>query len=497
MPGPESAAISSRPTATPSVTNNLKTPDHPIKRPSLRKITLQTRSSSKKSVTAISIFDKEDATESPDLSPTTPPDDSVTFGPKNRNFAQASTPKSSEVKPCKIRKPTPEASTATTSELQDALLQDTPSKGSRYPSRKKPRISLEGRPKPSIVGSHDLHVPASSDPRQRASSAPSLPTNRKSHQKDDRQDEDSEQRGIPCTWVSSQETVSEADTQCPAEDPEHTFDQDEGSASPQDTEMPKSAGPDPHEGGESSRFSAFGKKKEQREINWIIYNCILGKGKIGPPSSKKVGWIYVFVLPEDEPNHVKIGMTEREPGKRQEELERCGFMLHEADDEFKNAFAHYAIVEKLVQYTLSNERKKFLCYPCGKNNRPKVHGEWFETNQETALKSIKLWRDWIIQQEPFDKKGYLSEYWRWKAEKLKTTLNNVDWEDWTQPSREEYKIFKMEEYGDEYTVVRELKAHFARKDLWFCFCGSVMINILYMYFGRVGAACFIVALMIL
>jgi len=172
-------------------------------------------------------------------------------------------------------------------------------------------------------------------------------------------------------------------------------------------------------------------------------------------------------------------------------------MLHEADDEFKNAFAHYAIVEKLVKYTLHNERKKFPCHPCGKNNQPIWHGEWFETNQETALKIIKLWRDWIIQQEPFDKKGYLSEYWCWKAEKLKATLNNVDWGDWTQPSCEDYKIFKREEYGDEYTVARKLKAHFARKDLWFCFCGSVMINILYMYFGSVGTAWFIVALMIL
>lgn len=250
------------------------------------------------------------------------------------------------------------------------------------------------------------------------------------------------------------------------------------------------------------RFRKWKNPKHPREINNNIYNCIKSHHEAAEKPTKKSvkhltpGWIYVFESPTEAPNHVKIGKTLKDPQKRKIQWEMCGLPLVEVDDNYRNAFDHYSVVESLIKAELHNVRRKYKC--THEHHAPKQwveHEEWYEIDKQTALKSVHRWRNWIIRLRPFDDSGLLTPYWHWRVRKLPRFIDGVNWDSWTQPRSLDYIDYQLEEFGKGYYA--HIKAHLCRKDFRFCLTGGMMMSILHTQFGMVGAIWGLLALLIL
>lgn len=239
------------------------------------------------------------------------------------------------------------------------------------------------------------------------------------------------------------------------------------------------------------RFKQLREPKDRRAINSSICKCIASNRKSykDPKERKKSGWIYIFESPEYAPDHVKIGKSDSNPEQRRKDWEKCGFALQEVQG-YRNAFDHYSMVESLVMAELNNSRKKFMC-----TEHKIYHQEWYNTDKESALKSVHRWRHWITSQRPLDETSNLTPYWRWRVEKLPKFINDVNWDTWTQPGLLDYLDYQLEQFGKGYYV--QIKAHLGRKDFHFCLTGGMMIFILYTQFGVGGGIWGLLALLVL
>src|SRR6266487_4919210 len=129
----EATATSAQSSPVPSISENQSAPDRPTRRVLFKR----SSASSKLSITP-SIFDKDDSTNSPELSPITPPEDpSEPLGntPESNHgiFAESPDLKLSVAKQRRSRKKT-RTYIAGPSRAQDAISQHTPSRSSRHHS---------------------------------------------------------------------------------------------------------------------------------------------------------------------------------------------------------------------------------------------------------------------------------------------------------------------------------------------------------------------------
>lgn len=269
---------------------------------------------------------------------------------------------------------------------------------------------------------------------------------------------------------------------------------------------------------DSLEFVRYLSHRNVRTINESI-KTIMEKPKV-PTGSP--GWTYVLESPEHAPGHLKIGNT-MTLNARDIAWKKCepGFTLvEEAED--MNGFDFHSIVESLVHQELHNLRKISFCKRCRK-----FHDEWFEVKRDDAFKSIRRWRAWIKLQKPYQtydssmpdifdvqksgktksskaksraivKQWRLTPYWQWKVKNLPKTITDVDWDDWTQPSRLKYLEYLFEEHwGGSSGYYLALKKHFSRKDKRFYSVGIPMILFMHIIFGGACSMCTLIGLIAL
>jgi hypothetical protein len=165
------------------------------------------------------------------------------------------------------------------------------------------------------------------------------------------------------------------------------------------------------------------------------------------PACEDDGYIYIFRSKPDAfpgKKYVKIGKTKQMPEKRRRQWELgCKFEFIHIKDKNDKRFLHYHAVERIIKAELYNERRKYKCYKCkqehelelgqdGVRSTATEHGEWFEVSEEKALKVVKKWRDWVIENDPYKPDGRLRARWLWKCTAGSFWMNGTedDWNDW-------------------------------------------------------------------
>jgi len=205
---------------------------------------------------------------------------------------------------------------------------------------------------------------------------------------------------------------------------------------------------------------------------------------------EKSGWVYI--LQNQGKTHVKIGKTDRDPYTRLGEIEKCRFQVTLVSESQNNAFQNFGMVETIIKRELYNIRKRFTCKICHQK-----HGEWYKATSEEAMQAVKRWRDWMQNYRPYQA-GTLTPYWKWRAQRLKSTISSVDWSEWTQPGLLDYYIFKYEEFkkGPLVGLVTHLGGK--RKDNRFWARGMSIVVFLMLLYGRITEPLFaLIALFII
>lgn len=228
----------------------------------------------------------------------------------------------------------------------------------------------------------------------------------------------------------------------------------------------------------------------KRHINSRILGHILkGQGK-----PKNPGYVYIFETKDYGPNLLKIGQSKYIPDKRMKNLVReCGLKLHEVPDKDQNPFYYFELVENLVHEELDDDRLRLKC------DRPKctkVHREWFRIHRQNAFRALDKWRRWLLKR-PFDERGQLTPYWADRAERLRISIADVDWNEWIQPSRWDEHAFVLRPYVSR--GFSSFKKHFARsrKDLCFWAVGMAVTLLSFVVHGGKGVIWTFVGLLLL
>jgi hypothetical protein len=96
--------------------------------------------------------------------------------------------------------------------------------------------------------------------------------------------------------------------------------------------------------------------KPKLDVNSLIYKLIIKYDKV----PEEAGWVYILEGPEYTAGHVKVGMTKTTPNTRAAKWKKdCkDSLLQLVADDYEDAFDYHPLVEKLVGYELSNERRK-------------------------------------------------------------------------------------------------------------------------------------------
>jgi len=230
-------------------------------------------------------------------------------------------------------------------------------------------------------------------------------------------------------------------------------------------------------------------KLNKFEIDSKIFTYLCSKQKPIKP-----GYIYVLESPKCAPSHVKIGRSKGDPNIRLRKwIRECRIPLTKIENKDPDAFDHHGIVETLLSLEFHNERKRYYCRSCLHD-----HEEWYEIDAEKALKALRKWKKWLIEQRPYNKQGELTPYWRWKVDRLHKELSKVDWEEWTNPWRFDHWLFQLELLVSRWERFdRILRAEFARKDHRFWVVGLVTCLILCIARGVIDVLGFLVVLLML
>ncbi|RDW64576.1 hypothetical protein BP6252_10227 [Coleophoma cylindrospora] len=158
------------------------------------------------------------------------------------------------------------------------------------------------------------------------------------------------------------------------------------------------------------------------DVNHKLHALFGGKGKKvqkkrkplssgAQPAEQRYGYIYMYEF-ENCNGFIKIGVTKREPSERKKEwLGKCKLLILPIEDPNDKPFFHYALVEKIIQIELWEQRRKYKCGKCHKSHKDPPHsitnpdrrklekdvshGEWYEISHETALEVVDKWRQWV------------------------------------------------------------------------------------------------------
>ncbi|KAF2179903.1 hypothetical protein K469DRAFT_298106 [Zopfia rhizophila CBS 207.26] len=130
------------------------------------------------------------------------------------------------------------------------------------------------------------------------------------------------------------------------------------------------------------------------------------------------GFIYILRAPNYFRNRkplVKIGITEDITRRIRALQNNCGFTdLQECSRSGGKAIPWKRLqrVEKLCHLELNNFRKTLQCNKGGHGkNCDTGHTEWFEVEEETAIRTVKRWQK-FINQNPYGEDGSLREGWK-------------------------------------------------------------------------------------
>ncbi|KAH8709992.1 hypothetical protein GQ44DRAFT_627378 [Phaeosphaeriaceae sp. PMI808] len=128
-----------------------------------------------------------------------------------------------------------------------------------------------------------------------------------------------------------------------------------------------------------------------------------------PTFSDAKGTIYLL----HHPNHgIKIGITKRpdDQARIKEHKTTCGLG---ATRIATFAVTHYVFrTEQLIHRDLADRRRRWACYRHKSlAEEATVHGEWFDVDEEVALRTVGKWVDFMNQRQPYCWGGYLSPLW--------------------------------------------------------------------------------------
>ena len=184
-------------------------------------------------------------------------------------------------------------------------------------------------------------------------------------------------------------------------------------------------------------FQSYSDKSvEDLQVSQDLLHYIGRKRKAAKSKKIENGYIYAFVIPT-VPGFVKIGMTKEPPQKRiNNQSARCKLVYQLIYDHQGKSFPHFAIVEKLIAKDLQNYRRKFTCSNCKRPHAEKgtEHGEWYEIDEEAALRVIEKWRQWIVKYAPYTPDQRLHAYWADAVSKGLMKPGGVKWPEWLDPA---------------------------------------------------------------
>ncbi|ORY12457.1 meiotically up-regulated gene 113-domain-containing protein [Clohesyomyces aquaticus] len=117
------------------------------------------------------------------------------------------------------------------------------------------------------------------------------------------------------------------------------------------------------------------------------------------PTELKSGYIYIFWT-RGQFGIAKIGYTKDVNLRLKGWTKQCGqqyqfYKSSTVGECLRICLPHVSRVEKLIHTELKDYRMKMRCKGCGKEHR-----EWFEVQEQHAVKVFTKWRDWI-QQRPY------------------------------------------------------------------------------------------------
>lgn len=131
----------------------------------------------------------------------------------------------------------------------------------------------------------------------------------------------------------------------------------------------------------------------------------------------RTGSLYIYNR-TSSPGYVKIGWTSQSVEGRLEEWSKCGYRPNEL---FRVAGVPYAQrAETLTHHELIKEwRSEQPCETClAKKGERICHSEWFEVDQERAIKVLSTWAEFFKKAIPYDSDGSLKTGWRRLVEAL-------------------------------------------------------------------------------
>jgi hypothetical protein len=201
--------------------------------------------------------------------------------------------------------------------------------------------------------------------------------------------------------------------------------------------------------------------------------------------NKNLGYVYIAKCIKHGPEILKIGKTKRIPDKRTREVQGgTKVNLEDISDKSQNPFYHYHFLEKVVHFELVDHRLKLKCV--SHDGKVRWPAEWFEIDRERAFSVHEKWRNWLLIQKPFDRDGELTPYWHWRAVKLRASIADVNWEEWSKPPTWDYYVFRIEAHFDR-----------GRKDVHFYVTSGVVALLSFFGHGVNGVFWACVALMLL
>ena len=376
---------------------------------------------------------------------------------------------------------------------------DTPLKIPRKRPSRKSRLSITERPKSPVMPSF-LSPRYNAPSHQRAVSEPVLHSARE-------QSLDPDHLPLPGRYDSQNSNLDvENDSETGQSPPLIITNQDEGDSDSDgstarelledDVEIDKESDQVSDGGCSVSQEPLTKRKAGQKARSFVPYICVKGHPKDREvkgtrannaairklilkdhKENMKLGWVYVAESKRHGAKKLKIGKTDDLPDLRIEQ-QQCGFELREVCDLHPNPFLYYSFLERVVHLELRDQRLKLICSYSG--HKPHKPNEWFDIERNKAFEVLTLWRNWLLIQKPFDSSGKLTPYWKWKAEELKGSIADVDWQAWTQPHA--WRYF-------EFLVKPHVKAHFAstRKDIAFYATSALVTLLAFMGHGGRGA----------
>jgi hypothetical protein len=138
----------------------------------------------------------------------------------------------------------------------------------------------------------------------------------------------------------------------------------------------------------------------EKDVRQLIVNFAATEGN--SPADAKAGYVYAFR--DNELSLIKFGRT-LDLEARKSHIERtCGFVKGVSLVAAVKVKAHKRL-EKIIHQDLAPHRRFFDCM-CGRSKRSKGftrHQEWFQIDDNTALRTLQLWAD-FVERQPWNRK---------------------------------------------------------------------------------------------